>query len=197
MITPAVRREALRRQPMQWPANKPKPRLKAQGIPIYRVHYRDLETYLYQVYRMKDFDFMRATCGVPGVCPEYQITAELPAGTDRNFRAYNIRCGQRTKDIGLILNVLCIDGFIPAGLYIIDTSVPPDPYQQYMALLKETRDPQHPKCIAFKRSIRKTPHEKPIAELDRQVHQWLKKQQPQPQEEPGEEPGEENQKAES
>jgi len=53
--------------------------------------------------------------------------------------------------VRLILNVLCQDGYIPAGQYIIDTHPEPPPGQVYRALLIETGDPNHPKCKAFKR----------------------------------------------
>jgi len=37
------------------------------------------------------------------------------------------------RKLGLILNVLCVDGFIPKGKYVIDTSAPPNPIVRYTA----------------------------------------------------------------
>ena len=51
--------------------------------------------------------------------------------------------------------MLCADGFIPAGRYIIDTHPEPPPGQVYRALLIETGDPNHPRCMAFKRDRRR------------------------------------------
>ena len=43
------------------PAAAPRPVLEMVQQPIFRVHYRRLEEYLAKVYRMEDFDFLRAT----------------------------------------------------------------------------------------------------------------------------------------
>lgn len=40
-------------------------------------------------------------------------------------RAVAIRHGRRDRDLGLILNVLCADGVIPAGTYTIREELPP------------------------------------------------------------------------
>ena len=54
------------------------------------------------------------------------------------------------RNLGLILNVLCVDGFIPKGKYVIDTSAPPNPIAGYTELLNEHHDPNHPECMAFR-----------------------------------------------
>ncbi len=46
----------------------------------------------------------------------------------------------------MILNVLCLDGYILAGRYTIDTHPEPPPGQVYR--------PSHPRCEAFKREHR-------------------------------------------
>jgi hypothetical protein len=101
--------------PTKTPAAGPKPILEMVQLPIFRVHYRRLEEYLAKVYRMEGFDFLLASGAAPGLVPEYGVNAALPPSEDAWRRADAIRAGRRTRDVPLILNVLCIDGFIPAG----------------------------------------------------------------------------------
>ena len=107
--------------PAKAPAADPKPALPMVQLPIFRVHYRRLEEYLAKVYRMDGFDFLRATGAGPGLVPEYAVSPALPSAHDAARQADSIRAGRRTQNVGLILNVLCIDGYIPPGKYVIDT----------------------------------------------------------------------------
>ena len=59
------------------PAAGPRPVLEMVQLPIFRVHYRRLEEYLAKVYRMEDFDFLRATGAGPGLVPEYAVSPAL------------------------------------------------------------------------------------------------------------------------
>ncbi len=54
--------------------------------------------------------------------------------------------------MSLILNVLCIDGYIPPGKYIIDTRPETPPIDQYRALLRQTGTPESEECSAFRRA---------------------------------------------
>lgn len=109
------------RPPAKTPAAGSKPKMEMVQLPIFRVHYRRLEEYLAAVYRIEGFDFLLASGAVPGLVPEYAVSPTLPPSEDARRRADAIRAGRRTRDVALILNVLCLDGFIPAGKYIIDT----------------------------------------------------------------------------
>ena len=131
-----------------------KPVLPMVQLPIYRVKRRHLETFLARVYRVDGFDFLLAAGATPGMCPEYLVSPVLPPAMSARQEADRIRRGNRSRNVGLILNVLCLDGFIPAGRYIIDTHPEPPPGQVYRALLNETGDPAHPRCVAFKREHR-------------------------------------------
>ena len=113
------------RPPAKTPAIGPKPKLEMVQLPIFRVHYRRLEEYLAKVYRMEGFDFMVASGAVPGLVPEYMVSPTLPPSEDARRRADAIRAGRRNRNVALILNVLCLDGFIPPGKYIIDTRPEP------------------------------------------------------------------------
>ena len=131
-----------------------KPVLPMVQLPIYRVKQRHLEAFLAMVYRMDGFDFLLAAGTTPGMCPEYLVNPALPPALTAQQEADRIRQGRRTRNVGLILNVLCLDGFIPAGRYTIDTHPEPPPGQVYRALLIEIGDPTHSRCVAFKREHR-------------------------------------------
>ena len=134
--------------------NGPKPVLPMIHLAVYRVKQRHLEDFLARVYRMDGFNFARATGATPGMCPEYHVSPALPATYPATQEADRIRRGQRTGNVPLILNVLCLDGYIPAGRYTIDTHPDPPPGQVYRALLIDTGDPNHPRCAAFRREHR-------------------------------------------
>jgi hypothetical protein len=123
------------RPPTKALASGPKPILEMVQLPIFRVRYRRLEEYLVNVYGMEGFDFLLASGAIPGLVPEYAVRPTLPPSEDARRRADAIRAGRRTRDVFLILNVLCLDGFIPAGKYIIDTRPEPSPTDQYRAPL--------------------------------------------------------------
>jgi hypothetical protein len=120
-------------------------------LPIYRVKQRHLEAFLGKVYRMDGFDFLLSAGATPGMCPEYLVSPALPPAASARQEADRIRGGHRSRSVGLILNVLCLDGYIPAGRYTIDTHPEPPPGHVYRALLIETGDPGHPNCVAFRR----------------------------------------------
>jgi hypothetical protein len=119
-------------------------------LPVYRVKQRHLEAYLARVYRMEKFDFLIASGATPGMCPEYRVSPTLPPAWESRQEADRIRHGRHVRNMPFILNVLCLDGYIPAGVYIIDTHPEPAPGQVYRALLVKTENPSHPDCVAFK-----------------------------------------------
>jgi hypothetical protein len=118
---------------------------------ICRVHYLDLQAYLAKVYRMKGFDLLKAAGAVHGLCPEYIVTGRVPQAANAGQQMDNIRRGRITRNVDLILNVLCVDGFIPKGKYVIDTKKPPNPIEEYTRMLNDHMDPNHPDCVTFKK----------------------------------------------
>jgi hypothetical protein len=128
----------------------PKPILPMVQLPIYRVRCKDFEKHLAKVYRFDDFDFCLATGFKHGECPEYVVQANIGVGYDIQLQARRIRSGRRSRNIPLIFNILCLDGYIPAGKYIIDTHEEVPPLDQYRALLQKTRNPSDRECIAFR-----------------------------------------------
>jgi len=163
--------------PAKAPAAGPKPTLPMVQLPIFRVHYRRLEEYLAKVYRMVGFDFLRATGAGPGLVPEYAVSPVLPPALDAARQAEAIRAGRRTQNVSLILNVLCIDGYIPPGKYIIDTRPETPPIEKYKVLLRQTGTPESKECSAFRQSRRgDKAFIRLAAEIDNQVLAVLRAQ---------------------
>jgi len=143
-----LRRQRPRKPVESWKG--PKPKLPMQITYLCRVHYLDLQAYLAKVYRMEDYDILRATGVVSGVHPEFLVTGRLPPAGNINQQVDNIRRGRKTRSLDLILNVLCADGFIPKGKYVINTMQLPDPVYVYTQLLNKHQDPDHGDCVAFR-----------------------------------------------
>lgn len=139
----------------QTPWKGPKPKLPMSVTLTCRVHYQDLADYLAQILKMKDYNILLAAGATNGMCPEYSVNGVLGVASNIQQQANNVRQGRRTRNLGLILNVLCLDGFIPKGLYVIDTHKRPGPIEEYTRLLNETRDPRHTRCVAFKKKHQK------------------------------------------
>lgn len=162
------------RDPWKWPAGKPKPKMAITHLPHFRVYHADLEAYLSAVYRMRDFDFFKATGVTPGIVPEYIVTGDLPPAWESKNKAEKIRYGQRVSDVTFILNVLCRDGFIPAGRYQIDTKPRPKAIDLYRALLRKHQDPTSMECSQFRTEHRNdSEFMKQAAVLDQAVTEWL------------------------
>ena len=106
-------------------SERPKPVLPMTQLPIYRVKQRHLEAYLAKVYRMDG----STSCGVRGHPRNVPGIPGRPACRQpgRQQEADRIRRGHRSRNVALILNVLCLDGYIPAGTYTIDTHPEPPP----------------------------------------------------------------------
>jgi hypothetical protein len=127
-----------------------KPTLQVMHLPFYRVKMSHLEMFLAKVYHLDDFSFLIATGVTPGVCPEYTVQPALPNTWNAREVADKIRKGRRTNNMALIFNMLCLDGYIPAGHYVVDTKPEPPPIQTYRDLLMRTENPDHQACVAFK-----------------------------------------------
>lgn len=127
MINPIIRRSRPRVEPVlkPLPVPNPKPTLEMTRLPVFRVKQKHLEAYIATIYRF-EFDFLIATGQVAGMMIEYKVDGSIPSEAWTQ-RAHELRCGKRTRDMNLILNVLAHDEFIPKGKYVIDTTAPPKP----------------------------------------------------------------------
>ena len=131
-----------------WDGQKPK--LPALMFAVFRVGYRDLEKYLNLVYKMEGYSVRSATGAKGAMTPEINVTGTLPEMANICQLVDNIRMGRHTRNLGLIMDLLCQDGFIPAGKYIIDMTEIKTPVETYADLLNDLQDCLHPKCIQFK-----------------------------------------------
>ncbi len=128
----------------------PKPSLPMKVLSVFRVNHRDLEIYLRLVYKMEDYSVINATGSQGGLTPEYLVDGSLPPAANIRQLVDNIQRGRRTRNLGLILNLLCQDGFIPPGKYVIDTTKVQTPIERYTEILNSTQDCFDRRCIAIK-----------------------------------------------
>ena len=83
--------------------------------------------------------------------------------------------GRRSRDVLLILSVLCADGYIPAGKYIVDTRPETPPLEIYKALLRQTETPDSKECRAFRAAYQRDQELiRVVSEIDAQVRETLK-----------------------
>lgn len=148
----------------------PKPALAMDVTWTCRVHHEVLSAYLATVFKLKDYDVLLASGATPGMCPEYRVNGVLGSASNMKQQADNVRQGRRTRNLALILNVLCLDGFIPKGLYVIDTHPRATPMMEYTRLLNITRNPLAPPCVAF---MKKHQRDKEFTELAKGMNQAM------------------------
>lgn len=134
----------------------PKPSLPMQRLPIFRVHYKAFEEYVQTVFGF-EFDFLFAAGVTAGCGVDYNVQQPLPATIAWERKIADLRRGQRTKEVLLILSVLVADGYIPAGKYTISTHKLPDPILTYRVLLQTTGDPKSADCVAYRLRFKSDP----------------------------------------
>jgi hypothetical protein len=135
-------------KPVWFMPDNPRPKLKCALVPVFRVHVSDLDAYIEKVFGF-DFDVLHATgCG-PGACPEFLVT-----GTYENDgmkrQAMQLKTGQRTRSVKLILNTLAAEGYIHCGKYIVDTKPLIDVTEAYRSMLESGLAPDDERCMKFK-----------------------------------------------
>jgi len=128
----------------------PKPKLPMFVTPICRVHFRDLQEYLATVYKMVGYDIQRMTGASADMTPEFNVTGTLPDTPNIWQQIDRIRRGHKGRNLRLIMELLCKDGFIPAGKYIIDMTPGPVPLDVYRDALYRTGDPLDVECMRIK-----------------------------------------------
>lgn len=169
------RRQAPLKPIKEWRGEKPP--LEVTAIPVYRVNYRTLQDYLKKVFGM-EVKLMQVLGLTPGMAPVYTVSATKPcpvckgvsgrecnqcygSGRVKNVAAINhaqqcdnIRRGYHSKNMNMIFYVLCLDGFIPPGQYILDTSRPESRLERYRELVEEHKDPLHRVCVDFRNQFK-------------------------------------------
>ncbi len=159
-------------QPVK-PWSGPKPSLDMQVTLVCRVRFGDLQAYLSKVFKMQEYDIKRQIGARGGMTPEFDVTGILPDVPNIWQQVDGIRRGRRTRNLGMILDLLCKDGFISAGKYVIDMSEGPRPLDQYRDALYRTSDPLDIECIRIKEA-NKSDREftAQAAKLDKRVMQY-------------------------
>lgn len=147
-----LRRSRRSKPPKAWLG--PKPVLPMITLPVYIIHYRDLEVYLQTVFKMDGYQVKLATGARGDMTPEFNVTGCLPTVTNLCQLVDNIRRGRHTRNLGLILDILCQDGFIMVGKYIINMTEIPSQIEKYTEMLNRSQDCSHPMCIAIKEANR-------------------------------------------
>lgn len=148
----------------EWTGKKPK--LSMQVAYLCRVHYLDLQAYVAKVYRLRDYDILKSLGVVHGVYPEFLVTGRMPSIANIDQQIENIKRGRRTRNLGLILDLLCKEGFIIAGKYVIDTKKAREPINEYTDLLGKHEDPEHQECVAFRKKQRDPTFRRQADQLD-------------------------------
>lgn len=87
--------------------------------------------------------------------PEFVVDGILGDANNLGQQIFDIRQGYRIRNLRLALNLLCKDGFIPKGFYIIDTAVGEKPVEAYRRALNESHDPLNVECIRIKEENRR------------------------------------------
>jgi L-fucose mutarotase/ribose pyranase (RbsD/FucU family) len=175
---PVLHRDRFRPPKPIKPWKGPKPKLKMSVIPHYRVHFRVLEAYLATVFQMQDYDIKLATGAKCGMTPEFVVTGSLPPANTMGQQVLDIRRGRKTRRLGLILDLLCLDGFISAGVYIIDMTEGDEPFEAYRKILNERHDPLSPECLKIKSDNRRdSKFVKQVAVLDRKINELKQAQE--------------------
>lgn len=158
------------------PWKGPKPDLPMQVTPICRVHFKDLQRYLQTVFKMVDYDVHLNTGARAGMTPEFTVTGILPDTPNLWQQIDNIRRGHLRSKLDMILNLLCRDGFIPAGKYIIDMTPGPPPLDEYRNALHQSGDPQGVECMRIKEENKGDRiFTKQVAMLDKRVVEYQSK----------------------
>lgn len=164
-------------KPIQ-PWEGPKPDLKMVVTPTCRVKSGDLEHYIQKVFKIKGFDIAKATGARGDMSPEFLVTGVLPPANNIRQQVENIRRGHETRRLGLILDILCMDGFIPNGIYVIDIERHESPLEEYLRIVNETHDKDDHRCIELRRiHARDKNFRKRVKTIDQKLSQLLEGKQ--------------------
>ena len=108
--------------------------MKALVSWTYHVKHTDLEKEINDIYGM-EFDFRRATGFAHPDCPEYIVTGLLIASDSVRAQIKRIRAGKWYSNVGFLLNLLCAEGHLRKGKYVIKVQPEMDRKQIYLDLI--------------------------------------------------------------
>jgi hypothetical protein len=137
----------------------------------FRVKYRNLEAFIQKRYGF-ECDVLKAAGVTNGMIPEYVVDGRIP-GKYRHLLG-RLRGGRTVNNLCLILNDLAAKNLIPVGNYVIDTHRQQDDTETYRFLLRETKSPDSPECMEFKRRRKNdTTLQERFALLDQEMRQMI------------------------
>jgi hypothetical protein len=131
-----------------------------------------LEEFLQATYHTHHFDALKCAHAIHGDYPVYtvaptQTTANLKP-TDRGRLFY-------TGNMTQVLSILCADGHLQPGTYVLDTTRPATLAEQYQRLLCTHRDLTHPACLTFKNQHINDKHFRFLCQtIERTFCEWLR-----------------------
>lgn len=110
--------------------------MQLESMTTYFVNQTDLESFLNEKYRM-EFDFIRATGRAYPDCVEYIVNGKLSDTECVRKRIARARKGQWSQDVSFLLNLLCSDGHIPVGKYVVRVEKVKEYKDWYMKLIEK------------------------------------------------------------
>ena len=152
----------------------PRPKLPVIARPpFFRVHYLALERHLSRI-QAPQLPRVGSRRSQPRALSRIPHKREIPA--EWRSLTNRIRTGAPSTDLWLVLTMLCVDGDIPSGWYVIDTKRLRTPLSVYRETLQRTLDPLHHECVQLKERHRNNAHFRKAARIiDRSLLDWLKK----------------------
>ncbi len=160
------------------PWRGPKPKLEMTVVQHYRVHFKVLEAYIAKVLKIKGYDIRKVTGARGAMSPEYSVMGLLSNTNNISQQVFDVRCGKRIRNLGLILAVLCLDGFIQPGIYVIDMTENGDPVEDYRKALNDSHDILDPLCLKIKEMLRGNRSDmRRVLQLDQQLMKLQKEQE--------------------
>ena len=143
--------------------------MKPKAITTYKVTHTNLERFLNKKYGI-EFDFKKATGRAYPDCVEYVVTGKLSDPLGVRHQIARARKGRCSRNAAILLNLLCADGFIPAGKYVVKVERVID-YQGWYLKLLEQYGVDSPECLEFQNTHSQV---KPWCEMvDRSARQYL------------------------
>jgi len=100
--------------------------LKTETETVIKIEYYDLEKWYFDIFG-KDLEFSATQCANNGCVYNYKVEKEFPYHSHAEVEEaekfiYGDKKFPSSFSIPLILNVLCRDGFLPPGNYVIRVS---------------------------------------------------------------------------
>jgi hypothetical protein len=143
-----IKKAARQTEPIAKVEPKELPKLEVYRKPFYQVSHIALESFIKARFGF-EYDMKFALGMADGETIEYRVDGILHSN-ELKAQADKLRAGNRTRNVGLILNCLASWKEIPSGFYtVVVVPPPPPPMEIYRQLLANAGSTKAPECIAF------------------------------------------------